>query len=71
MVKEKVTKADLLNIRIGKSETFSMPSYSHCRSAQSLAGQMKNFDPYPRYTTKISDVIEGSVQRSITITRLS
>ena len=71
MVKDKVTKEDLLNIRIGRSETFLMPSKAHCRSAQSYAGQLKDYEPYPKFVTKISDAIEGTFQRSITITRMA
>ena len=71
MVREKVTKEDLLNIRTGKSETFTMPTFSHCRSVQSYAGQLKNFEPYPKFTTKIGDAIEGTTTRSITVTRLA
>ena len=69
MVKETVTKNDLLNIRVGKAETFTLPTWNHCRSAQSLAGQMKNSEPFPRYVTKIGDPVEGTQQRSITIVR--
>ncbi len=71
MVKETVTKNDLLNIRVGKAETFTLPTWNHCRSAQSLAGQMKNSEPFPRYVTKIADPVEGTMRRSITITRMA
>ena len=69
-MKERVTKEELLNIRTGKSETYTMPSFAHCRSVQSYAGQLKNFEPYPKFTTKISDAIEGTTARTITVTRL-
>lgn len=71
MYKDKISKADLLNIRIGRSETFTMPSKAHCRSAQSYAGQLKDYEPFPKFVTRISDAIEGTLQRSITITRLA
>lgn len=68
MVKDKVTREDLLNIRVGKSETFTLPTFGHCRSAQSYANQQKNFGM--KFTTIIGDPVEGSATRSITITRL-
>lgn len=71
MTKDKVTKEELLNIRIGKSEVFTMPSFAHCRSVQSYAGQLKNIEPFPRFSTRIGDMIEGTTQRSITVTRLA
>ena len=71
MIKENVTKNDLLNIKVNKAETFTLPTWNHCRSAQSLAGQMKNSEPFPRFVTRIGDPIEGTQQRSITVTRIA
>ena len=70
MIRDKVTKEELLNIRVGKSEVFTMPSFAHCRSVQSYAGQLKNSEPFPRFSTRIGDAVEGLMQRSITVTRL-
>ena len=70
MIRDKVTNEELLNIRVGKSEVFTMPSFAHCRSVQSYAGQLKNSEPFPRFSTRIGDAGEGLMQRSITVTRL-
>ena len=69
--KEKITKEDLLGIRIGRSETFSMASRDRCRSAQSYAGQLKDSVPFPKFITSINRPADGEVLWSITVTRLA
>lgn len=69
--KERVTKEDLLSIRVGRSETFSMVDRDRCRCVQSYAGQLKDSVPFPRFMTSINRPAEGEVLWSITVTRLA
>jgi hypothetical protein len=73
MVKDKVTKDDLLKFAVGDQKVFTMPSWEAARSAQSYANQMKNFrDSYGwKFRTIISDAMEGTMQRTVTITRIN
>ena len=41
MVKDKVTKDDLMKVNVGDQKVFTLPSFSKARSAQSYANQMK------------------------------
>ena len=41
MVKEKVTKDDLMKFNVGDQKVFTLPSWNLARSAQSYANQMK------------------------------
>lgn len=41
MIKDKVTKEDLLKFNVGDMKTFTLPSWNLARSAQSYANQMK------------------------------
>lgn len=66
--KTTVTKADLLNIRPSRTQMFTLSTWSHCRSVQSYAQQLKYIEPYPRFATRINQV-EG--QWCISVTRLS
>lgn len=66
--KNNVTKTDLLNIRPTRTEMFTLPTWSHCRSVQSYARQLKNVEPFPQFSTRISQV-EGAW--CISVTRLS
>ena len=73
MVKEKVTKDDLKKFAVGDQEVYTLPNFEKAKSAASLAYQMKNFNETFgwMFKTMIGDPIEGTMQRSITITRLS
>lgn len=73
MVKDKVTKDDLEKFVVGDQKVFTLPSFEKTQSAASLAYQMKNFTKTFgwKFRAIISDPVEGSMQRSITITRLS
>lgn len=73
MVKEKVTIEDLLKFAVGEQKVFTLPNWEKARSAQVLAGQMKNREKSYGwlYKTIISDAVEGSMMRSVTITRVA
>lgn len=73
MVKDKVTIEDLQKFAVGEQKAFTLPNWDKARSAQALAGQMKNREKTYgwQFKTSISDPVDGSMQRSVTITRLS
>lgn len=73
MVQEKVTKEDLMKFIVGDMKTFTLPSYERARSAASYAYQAKNRqETYGwQFKTVIGDAVEGTMQRSITITRVA
>ena len=73
MVKDKVTKDDLMKFAVGDQKVFTMPNYNKARSAQSYANQLKNDkDTYGwQFKVIIGDPIEGTMARSLTITRLA
>ena len=41
MVKDKVTKEDLMKFNVGDQKVFTLPSFGKARSAQSYANQQK------------------------------
>ncbi|MBR2556106.1 MAG: hypothetical protein IKK92_10660 [Prevotella sp.] len=71
MVKDKVTIEDLEKFTVGEQKVFVMPNWDKARSAASLAGQMKNRSRTYGWIFKapISPAIEGTMQRTVTITR--
>lgn len=72
MVKDKVTLKDLDDILVGEQKHFTMPNWRKARSAQSFANQQKNYrDDGRTFKAVISPALEGSIQRVVTITRLS
>ena len=73
MVKDKVKKDDLMKFAVGDQKVFTMPNYNKARSAQSYANQLKNYkDTYGwQFKAVIGDPIEGTMARSLTITRLA
>ena len=73
MVKDKVTKEDLMKFNVGDQKVFTLPSWGKARSAQSYANQLKNDkDTYGwQFKAIIGDPIEGTMARSLTITRLA
>lgn len=73
MAKDKVTKADLQRFVVGQQEVFTMPNYDKAKSAASYAYQMRNkTKTYGwQFQTKISGPIEGTMARTITITRIA
>ena len=72
MVIDKVTKEILMKFAVGDQKVFTMPNYNKARSAQSYANQLKNDkDTYGwQFKAIIGDPIEGTMARSLTITRL-
>jgi len=75
MIKEKVTKDDLLKFNVGDLKVFTLPNYGKARSAQSYANQMKKAtmgtaQPM-EFKAVVGDPIPGSGQCSVTITRIS
>ena len=73
MVINKVTKEILMKFAVGDQKVFMMPNYNKARSAQSYANQLKNDkDTYGwQFKAIIGDPIEGTMARSLTITRLA
>ena len=73
MVLEKVTKKILMKFAVGDQKVFTMPNYNKARSAQSYANQLKNDkDTYGwQFKAIIGDPIDGTMARSLTITRLA
>ena len=73
MVIYKVTKEILMKFAVGDQKVFTMPNYNKARSAQSYANQLKNDkDTYGwQFKAIIGDPIEGTMARSLTITRLA
>ena len=71
MVIDKVTKEILMKFAVGDQKVFTMPNYNKARSAQSYANQLKNDkDTYGwQFKAIIGDPIEGTMARSLTITR--
>lgn len=73
MVKEKVTKEDLMRFAVGDQKTFTLPNWDKAKSASVYAYQAKNRrETYGwKFKAQISDPIEGTMSRTVTITRLS
>ena len=75
MVKDKVTKEDLMKFNVGDQKVFTLPSFGKARSAQSYANQQKKAtigttNPM-EFKAIIGDPIPETGQCSVTITRLS
>ena len=74
MIKEKITKKDLLKFRVGDQKVFTMPTWNAARSAQSYANQMKKHtsgtDNPMEFKTSLGDPIPGSGQCCVTIIRI-
>jgi len=73
MTKDKVTIEDLKKFVVGEQKVFTLPNIYRVKSAQSLASQIKD---YPdtlgwKFTTTKGDQVEGTLARSITITRIA
>lgn len=75
MVKDKVTKDDLLKFNVGDMKTFTLPSWNLARSAQSYANQMKKATlgtPNQReFKAVVGDPDPENGRCCVTITRLS
>lgn len=75
MVKDKVTKEDLMKFNVGDQKVFTLPSFGKARSAQSYANQQKKAtigtnNPM-EFKAIIGDPIPETGQCSITITRIA
>ncbi len=73
MVQERVTMEDLQRFAVGDMKTFTLPNYERAKSAASQAYQAKNKQSMYgwQFKTVIGDAVEGTMQRSITITRIA
>jgi hypothetical protein len=75
MVKDKVTKDDLLKFNVGDQKVFTLPSFGKARSAQSYANQMKKAtigtSKPMEFKAMIGDPIPETGQCSVTITRIA
>ena len=75
MVKDKVTKDDLMKFAVGDQKVFTMPNYNKARSAQSYANQLKKATlgtPQQReFTAAVGDPDPESGRCSVTITRIA
>lgn len=71
MITDKVTKEDLKAFAVGDMKTFTLPNYNKARAAQSYANQLKNDVETYGWTFRaiIGDAMEGTMQRTVTITR--
>ena len=71
MVTEKVTIDMLEQYAVGDQHTYVMANWDKARSAASLANQLKNRQKTYgwQFRTNISPAIEGTMHRTVTITR--
>ena len=75
MVKDKVTKDDLMKFNVGDQKVFTLPTFGKARSAQSYANQQKKATmgtPNPMtFKAVLGDPIPETGQCSVTITRIA
>jgi hypothetical protein len=73
MVKNKVTREDLQKFAVGEQKVFTLPTFEKAKSATVQAYQAKNYrETYGwKFKAIIADPIDGSLQRSVTITRIA
>ena len=73
MVIEKMTKDILKKFAPGEQKVFTLPNFEKAKSAAVQAYQAKNYkETYGwKFKAAIADPIEGSMQRSVTITRIA
>jgi hypothetical protein len=71
MVTEKVTIEMLEQFAVGDTMSYTLPNWNKARSAASLASQMKNREKTYGWQFKapISPATEGTMKRTVTITR--
>lgn len=73
MVRERVTKEDLMRFDVGDQKVFTLPSWQRARSAQSYANQMRKATAGTArpmaFRAVIGDPMAGG-QCSVTITRV-
>ena len=68
-----MTKDILKKFAPGEQKVFTLPNFEKAQSAATQAYKAKNFtETYGwKFSAYISDPMEGTMQRSVTITRLS
>ena len=75
MVKDKVTKDDLMKLNVGDQKVFTLPSWNLARSAQSYANQMKKATigtkDQREFSAVIGDPDPDTGRCGVTITRLA
>ena len=73
MVIEKMTKDILMKFLPGEQKVFTLPNFEKAQSAAVHAYRAKNFsETYGwKFSARIGDPMEGTMQRSVTITRLA
>jgi hypothetical protein len=73
MVIEKMTKNILMKFAPGDQKVFTLPNFEKAQSAAVQAYKAKNFtETYGwKFSARIGDPMEGTLQRSVTITRIS
>lgn len=71
MVIDKMTKEILSKFDVGDQKVFTLPSFKKAKSAASQAYQAKNHDETYgwMFSAIIGDPMDGTRQRSVTITR--
>ena len=75
MIKDKVTKEDLMKFNVGDMKTFTLPSWSKARSAQSYANSMKKATAGTAspmvFKAVVGDPIPETGHCSVSITRMA
>ena len=75
MVKDKVTKDDLMKFNVGDQKVFTLPSWNLARSAQSYANQMKKAtlgtNDQREFSAIIGDPDPNTGRCGVTITRIA
>ena len=75
MIKEKVTKDDLMKFNVGDQKVFTLPSWNLARSAQSYANSQKKATMGTKdqreFKAIIGDPNPDNGQCPVTITRLA
>ena len=75
MVKDKVTKEDLMKFNVGDQKVFTLPNFAKARSAQSYANQMKKATmgtaQQREFKATIGDPDPDTGRCGVTITRVN
>ena len=68
-----MTKDILKKFAPGEQKVFTLPNFEKAQSAAVQAYKAKNYEETYgwKFSTRIGDPMEGTMQRSVTITRLS
>ena len=75
MVKDKVTKEDLMKLNVGDQKVFTLPSWGKARSAQSYANSLKKATMGTKdqreFSAVIGDPDPETGRCGVTITRIA